>query len=132
MVPVVTGALQGKYILIVEDLWLLADEMCSAIESEGGSVLGPFPSCADALEALASAPVAPDAATLNVQLIDGESYPVADRLKALGLPFLFASATGQLTLPDRFARNVLLSKPLGGHKVAQALAALLEPDRLRT
>jgi hypothetical protein len=69
---------------------------------------------------------------LNVQLIDGESYPVADRLKALGLPFLFASATGQLTLPDRFARNVLLSKPLGGHKVAQALAALLEPDRLRT
>jgi CheY-like chemotaxis protein len=121
--PLVMKALRDKHILVVEDEWLLADEICSAIQAEGGSVLGPYASRADALEALASAPAAPDA----VRLLDGESYPVADRLKALGIAFLFATANGRSTLPDRFARNVLLSKPLSGHKVAQALSALLEP-----
>jgi CheY-like chemotaxis protein len=126
--PFVMHALHGKHILVVEDEWLLADEICSAIQSEGGSILGPYASRAEALDALASAPGAPDAATLNVQLVDGESYPVADQLKALGIPFLFASANGRSTLPDRFSRNVLLSKPLGGHRVAQALAVLVEAD----
>jgi DNA-binding response OmpR family regulator len=117
-------ALSGKRILIVEDEWLLADAIVEAVESAGGEVIGPFPSVRQSLAVLQEHAPAPDAATLNIRLTDGESYPVADQLAAMKVPFLFASANGASALPRRFSRAVLLRKPIAASQIIEALIVI--------
>ena len=119
------GELQGRCILIVEDEWLLADAISDAVERAGGTLLGPTGSVKEALSILVEAERLPDAASLNIRVLDGESYPVADELARLGVPFVFASANGSSSLPARFARRPMIAKPFPGYRIAQALAALL-------
>ena len=117
--------LKGRHILLVEDEWLLADAISDAIDQAGGTILGPTASVEGALKLLAETEQLPDAATLNIRVVDGESYPVADELTRQGVPFLFASANGSSSLPSRFARRPMVAKPFSGHQVVQALAAML-------
>lgn len=116
--------LQGKQILIVEDEWLLADHIGAIVESAGGAVIGPIASAGDALALLANHDRLPDAATLNVKLDDHLSYPVADRLADLGVPYLFISANEMRGMPERFRVRPLLAKPFTDPQVAAALADL--------
>lgn len=126
--PYATSALREKTILIVEDEYFLADYIAAAITSASGVVDGPFASAKAAMAHLASDAARPDAATLNISLSDGTSYPVADELRRLGIPFVFASAYGSASLPARFARTPILTKPFAAYQVVQALAALTEDD----
>lgn len=117
--------LKGRHILLVEDEWLVADAISDAIDQAGGTILGPTPSVEGALKLLAAAAQVPDAATLNIRVADGESYPIADELARQGIPFLFASANGSSSLPSRFGRRPIIAKPFSGRQVVQALAAML-------
>jgi hypothetical protein len=117
-------ALAGRRIFIAEDEWLLADAIVSAVEDAGGQVIGPFPSVEQSLAVLRQDAPAPDAATLNIRLTDGESYPIADQLAAMKVPFLFASANGASAMPRRFSRTVLLGKPTGASQIIQALIVI--------
>jgi CheY-like chemotaxis protein len=118
-------ALSGRRILVVEDEWLVADDISEALVRAGATVIGPVASVGEALRALAESSNPPDAATLNIRVADGESYPAAEALERLGIPFIFVSANSRSTLPMRFARRALVAKPISGHRVAEALAALL-------
>ena len=127
--PYSTDALRGRTVLVAEDEYYLADYIVSAIQSAGGRVQGPFPSVEQSLDQLSETADRPDAATLNVNLLDGPSYPVADALAGAHIPFLFASANSSSTLPARFSRSPLLSKPFAAYQVVQALLALLDQGR---
>lgn len=116
--------LTGKRVLIVEDEWLLADHLDSIVTRAGASVIGPVASVADALDLLAG-PAAPDAATLNVKLENEMSYPVADRLAELGIPYVFISANEMRGMPERFHHRPLLAKPFTDPQVTAALRDLL-------
>jgi len=127
--------LAGRHILIVEDEWLLADHLDGIVTEAGGTVLGPFATADQALAALAGDAPRPDAATLNVVLLDHMSFDVADRLGALAIPYTFLSANRPYTLPERFRTTPLLGKPFGDWQVVAALVALLdqaEPARTHT
>jgi two-component SAPR family response regulator len=127
--------LAGRHILIVEDEWLLADHLDGIVTDAGGTVLGPFATAEQALAALAGDERRPDAATLNVILMDHMSFDVADRLGELAIPFTFLSANRPYTLPERFRTMPLLGKPFSDPQVVEALVALLdhaEPARTRT
>lgn len=119
--------LVGKRILIAENEWLIADAIASAVEAAGGQIIGPFPTIKQSLAALTGDTLAPDAATLNIRLNDGESYSVADRLAAMKVPFIFASANGSSSLPRRFSRRVLLGKPVAAKQVIEALIVITSP-----
>ena len=121
-----SDALAGRDILVVEDEYFLADYITSVIASVGGSFRGPFASANDALAHLAQTNELPKAATLNVKLTDGTSFPVADELSRLGVPFVFITANNATSLPDRFADCPNLAKPFAAYEVVQALVALLE------
>jgi len=131
-VPYSTRALAGKVILVAEDQYMLADAIEAAIRSAGGEVQGPFPSAKDALDHLSGAERQPDAAALNIRLLDGESYPVADELGRRGVPYVFASGNSIESLPTRFARVPLVAKPYAAHQVVQALTALLDTAETST
>jgi DNA-binding response OmpR family regulator len=69
---------------------------------------------------------APTAAILDINLGSETSLPIADRLHALGIPFLFATGYGeQAQLPAIHADVPVLQKPYTIEGVAKALSALL-------
>ena len=77
-------------VLVVEDEFLLAMDLELLLERRGYRVLGPAATVAEALRLLDGG--VPDAALLDVNLRGETVTPVAARLRALGVPFVLASA----------------------------------------
>ena len=117
-----TSPLAGYTVLIVEDQFLIADEMCTMVERLGGTVIGPVPRVSAALEALERS--RPDLALLDVNL-DGERvYPVSEALRATGTPFLFATGYDSQSIDPRFADVPQLEKPISLSALAGALGRM--------
>ncbi|MFK0276218.1 response regulator [Ensifer sp. NPDC090286] len=95
-------------ILVVEDEFLLAADLADRLEAAGYAVAGPASSVRVALETIAADP--PDAAILDIQLTDGKSFPVAQRLAELGRPVVFLTSFGRDVLPDDFKQAPHISK----------------------
>ena len=87
-------------VLIVENEPLIALDLSHAVKDQGGIVIGPVATVADALAILADQPVA--AAILDAKLDDRDVTPVAIHLIAQGVPFVIHSGTG---LPDELAAS---------------------------
>jgi CheY-like chemotaxis protein len=75
---------------VVEDEFIVADELGLYLRDLGCVVLGPTNSVAATLALLEGA--RPDAAILDVRLPDGFVTPVAERLAGAGVPFLLVTA----------------------------------------
>ncbi len=66
-----------------------------------------------------------DAAILDVNLRGGEtSWPIADRLAEVGIPFLLATGGSSDMIEERHRGRPVLSKPFTMDNVEQALNAL--------
>ena len=114
------AALTGKRVLVVEDEALVAMLVADELRGAGAEVVGPAPSVADALrlvEAAAAADGGISAAVLDINLDGRHVRPVADRLAALGVPFLFATGYGE-------------NCDTGGHGAAPTLHKPFAPERL--
>lgn len=115
--------LHGFRILVVEDEYLLADDLSDILTGAGALVIGP---CATVADAVAHAGTADfDAAILDVNLRGEMVFPVADALTERRIPFIFATGYDQWSLPDRFADAVRLEKPLKAAKIVATLGPLL-------
>ena len=84
--------LAGRAVLLLEDDPLLSADLAMLLEDFGATVVGPYRTLAEGLASVDGA--LPAAALLDVELLDGKSFAVADRLRAAGVPFLFYSAKG--------------------------------------
>uniref|UniRef100_UPI0035C96A83 response regulator n=1 Tax=uncultured Sphingomonas sp. TaxID=158754 RepID=UPI0035C96A83 len=121
--------LRDRRILIVEDEYLLANDLHNALRTAGVAVLGPVPSVAAALSMIAAEAMI-DAAVLDINLRGEMVFAVADALRARGVPFAFATGYDQAVVPDRFADAPRVEKPLKGRQVKAALAPLFaQPAR---
>src|SRR3712207_5255758 len=85
-----SSTFRGRRVLVVEDEYLLAEDLRDELEGEGAIVLGPVPSVAEALELLRSGPK-PYMAIVDINLQGEMVWPVADRLREMGVPFIFAT-----------------------------------------
>lgn len=111
MLRPMTSALRGRRVLVVEDDFLIANDFCQALAEEGATAVGPAPSIARALAVLSGA--APlDAAILDINLGGELVYPVAESLRHLGVPFVFASGYDHAELPQHFADAPYCEKPV--------------------
>ena len=117
--------LRGRRILVVEDEYLLADDLTYALVDAGAEVIGPAGSVEDA-SALVTSEERIDAAVLDVNLRGEMVFPVADALIGRGIPFAFTTGYDQWALPDRFADRPRLEKPFKGQRLATALLPLVE------
>ncbi len=107
--------LQTRRILVVEDEYVQADALQQQLEDLGADVLGPVPSVAAALALLAAGPPI-DGAILDVGLRDEMAFPVAEALRARGIPFLFATGYDRSSLPSAYAHVPCCEKPFDvGH-----------------
>ena len=90
--------LNGALILVAEDEPFIALDVALAIEDAGGKVAGPAASVKEALALIESRPIA--AAILDVNLVDGDISPVAERLITAGIPVILQTGIG---LPPKLA-----------------------------
>jgi len=92
------SALWGRRFL-VEDEYMMAEDLRRDLEQVGAEVLGPMPRVANALKLLAQAD-ALDGAILDINLRGEKAYPVADALRERGVPFVLATGYEPWALPE--------------------------------
>jgi len=115
--------LQGSRILIVEDEYYLADDLAAALKAAGAEILGPAGTIEEARAHIDDADF--DCAILDMNLRGDMAFPVADRLKEAGIPFLIATGYNSASLPDRFAEVPRVEKPSDTRKIIEAIPPLL-------
>ena len=117
-------AAPARGLLIVEDEALIAMMLEDMVIDLGHSVLATCDSCTGALAFLATPPADLGAAILDVNLGADKSWPVADRLVALGIPYAFASG-GHDRPPAPHDQAPGLPKPFALRDVEQVVGGLL-------
>lgn len=115
--------LHDCHVLVVEDEYLLAEDLQHALTRAGATVLGPVPDVAEAL-ALIAAGARIDMAVLDLNLRGDIAFPVADALLARGVPFALSTGYDERWLPARFAAVPRLEKPFKVERLAERLAPL--------
>jgi CheY-like chemotaxis protein len=115
------AALTGVRILIVEDSFLVAEDLADTVEELGCTVVGPAGTLADGLRHAADADL--DGALLDVNLSNNEtSFPIAELLHERGVPFVFLSGYDlDSAFPPQFKAVERLSKPVDARRLAQAM-----------
>lgn len=111
-------------VLIAEDEWLVAQDLAEEVKAAGCNVIGPAHSVSAALALLEKS--AADGALLDVNLRRETSYPVAEHLTMLGVPFAFLSGYAANQLRPDFSTMPLLSKPISVHALRTCLAQMME------
>ena len=116
----------GLRILVVEDELLVALGMQEMLGEIGFDTLGPLPRLEDALRAAQTEAV--DGAILDVNLRGHTVYPVAEALRARGIPFLFSTGYGSGSVAlDSFREVEVLEKPYEPSSFREAVLRAFGP-----
>jgi two-component SAPR family response regulator len=83
--------LHGRSVLIVEDEYLLADDLERGLSEAGISIVGPVPSLAQAMVLVQHKSI--NMAVLDIALDGDKVYDLADALIERDVPILFAMPT---------------------------------------
>src|ERR1051325_5960766 len=114
--------LEGRQVLVVEDQYLLARDVCEWLEAAGAQVVGPAPDSRKACELLEGQTV--DSAVVDINLGRGPTYEVATRLNERDVPFLSATGCDEAAIPSEFQSAPRLETPFRGAELVNALQAL--------
>jgi CheY-like chemotaxis protein len=99
-----------RSVLIVEDEPLIAMMLEDFLESLGHDVVGTCESVEEAMEKVDLGGF--DLAIIDVQLKEGQQvWPLADRLAAVGIPFIIATGGHVEPPPEQHADAPILAKP---------------------
>lgn len=109
-------------ILVVEDDFLLAEDMKTELQKMGILVIGPAPSVAEALRLLDAALVV-DGAILDIDLQGELSFPIADALRERAIPFVYATGQNPTTIPEAYQSVPCFAKPASVREVVKAVLA---------
>ena len=109
-------------ILIVEDDAGVADLLAEMLGDLGHQVVA-TEHARDAALARAET-VQADLAILDINLGGRPAFPIADRLRARGIPVVFATGYGILELTGKYANAALLKKPFDTAGLAAILSGV--------
>ncbi|MDT9599775.1 HWE histidine kinase domain-containing protein [Sphingosinicella rhizophila] len=117
--------LEGLDLLLVEDSLIIALDAEDILTRLGAAQIATAASVEAAFDEIRLQP--PALALLDINLGDQNSYAIADRLAALGIPFIFATGYGeQAQLPAPHRERKVVQKPYTYSNLARALGALVE------
>lgn len=112
-------------VLVVEDQFLVAEDMRRSVMELGGEVVGPFPKLSKARDAIREQRI--DLALLDVQLQRDDVFPLVDELVQRKVPFIFATGYDEWVLPSTHRDHPRLEKPVSVEALREALTALRSP-----
>lgn len=111
----------GARILLLEDEPIIGFALEDMLAVEGAhTVLATTLEAAEA--ALSAEPF--DCAILDVNVHGSKSYPIAARLQASSIPFVFATGYGDAAHPAEFSGVPTVSKPYSPVQLRQAIASI--------
>jgi DNA-binding response OmpR family regulator len=122
--------LQPPHILVLEDEWIIADQIEAALEDAGYAVVGPVGRVDAAMALLKRRPL--DAAVLDINVHGDRSFRVARQLAQDAIPFVFLSGYAQTELPATLSQRPLMQKPIDLLALCRCIDALLAPPRVGT
>jgi len=117
-------ALKGCSVLVVEDEYMLAEDLCSELRKAGVTVVGPVGGLNDAIELVSSTNTL-DGAILDINVRGEMVFPLADLLSRRGTPFIFSTGYASDDIPARYEHIRRCEKPLSISKVARTLGSQL-------
>ncbi|MBR0645397.1 response regulator [Plastoroseomonas hellenica] len=112
--------LQGRTVLIVEDQYLIAEELRAIVERLGGSVVGPLPRVPAALTTLEA--TFPDLALLDVNVNGQPIYEVAAVLRSRGIPFALVTGYDRSAIAPEFRDAPYIEKPVAESAIINLLS----------
>ncbi|MCP1167364.1 response regulator [Limimaricola litoreus] len=113
-------ALNGLRVLVVEDEMLVCMDLMDMLSELGCIVVGPAARVEQALGIVEREPI--DLAMLDINLGRETSYPIAERLAALGIPYFFS--TGYSLVESAFENKPRLQKPFSERQLSSVLMSL--------
>src|SRR4026208_2326873 len=116
------ASLQGLRALVVEDEMMVSMLIEDMLSDLGCTVIGPASRLDEAIELANRAEL--DCAGLDVHLGGQPICPLADRLRAKGAPFAFATGYGDAGLRDVDRGSPVLQKPFREGDLARVLGEL--------
>lgn len=117
-------SLDGQRVLIVEDEYLIAMEVKRWLRHAGAEVIGPVPTVERALDLIEDSHI--DAAVLDLNLGDRTTaLPIADRLRTLGIPHLFATGDVNASENSGYEDRPRLEKPFLEAELIRAVGKLV-------
>ena len=110
-------------VLVVEDEPLIGMDIEDAVVGLGHEVVGPIAELDEALKQATNASLG--CAILDINILGGHSYPVADLLLKRGLPVLLLSSYRRETLPVRLHKEARLPKPFTSAQLDEEIRDLI-------
>lgn len=113
--------------MICEDESIVALDLQLLVEDFGLEPLGPFSHVSQALEFVEH--TTPDVALLDVNLRDGQVFPLADKLADKGVQLVFHSGhMGAHDIQSRYPDAASCQKPVSTHALKRALCDPATPS----
>jgi DNA-binding response OmpR family regulator len=111
--------LQGLSVLVVEDDYFIAIEMCSALRAAGARVIGPARDLQTGLAAIRDERI--DCGVLDINLRGQLAFELATELRARHVPAIFATGYDASMIPAELADAVRLEKPVDFAALCRAI-----------
>jgi DNA-binding response OmpR family regulator len=115
-----TGSeLEGLRLLVVEDDYLVAAELCSALRRRGADIVGPVSSANRGRELVREQ--RPDCALLDINLNGILAFELASELRNAGIRTIFTTGYDAEFLPEELRSAPCLQKPVNLHSLVQMI-----------
>lgn len=114
--------LTGKKVLVVEDRYFIARDICRAVRALGGEAVGPVGDLALAQRSIDQTHV--DLALVDVNLHDEIATPLIRKLASRRIPFILATGYEDWVLPRELRGSPRVEKPVSVHELQQAVERL--------
>ncbi len=115
--------LTGSRILLVEDEYYIADDLCRALKGCGAEVIGPVPSLTKAL--LLSESESLTCAVLDINLRGESGLRVAEILQRRNVPFVYSTGYSRTSVPEAFKGAAHLEKPFRVEELLRAVSQVV-------
>ncbi len=109
-----------RRVLLVEDDFFVASALALCLETDGIEVLGPVGSVSSALDLIRETTHI-DGAVLDINLKGAMVYPVADRLRERGVPYVFTTGYDAGAVTQRDPGAPCFEKPVIATRLVEAL-----------
>ena len=110
----------SQRILVVEDSYLIGMQLKKDLNTIGHEVIGPAPNVKKALKLISEHQIG--FAILDINLTNEDSYPVANALRDMKIPFFFITGYDSAPFEDgEYSNHMLLRKPILPDELTDAL-----------
>ena len=119
--------LNGRKIMVVEDEYLVADDLAALLREAHAEVIGPASSLPKAIR-LAADTEQIDAAVLDIDLGGVNVFPLVDELRGRRVPILFLTGYPESNIPPDYDGIDRCRKPMGVSHVVEQLRMLVDRE----